>query len=47
MPLPLVKKGEKQDAYVARCMKVMGKEKRPAKQKLAICFQTFRNKKKK
>jgi len=45
MPLPKPKKYERQSEYVSRCMKKTSKEKRPQKQRLAICFSRFRKKK--
>ena len=50
MPLPTPKPGEKQDAYVSRCISVAtGHEKakpkdkrRPAKQVQAMCFERYR-----
>ncbi len=45
MPIS-VKKGESQKQFVARCMKVEALSDRPSKQSLAICFDTFRKRKK-
>lgn len=46
MPLPSVKKNEKESQYMQRCMTFLGDEKRPQEQKVAMCLTTFRNSKK-
>lgn len=43
MPLPSVKKNEKESQYMQRCMTFLGDEKRPQEQKVAMCLTTFRN----
>jgi len=50
MPIPNPKKNEKQNDYMGRCMDFLSKEdrtKRPQKQKVAICLNTYRNPKNK
>lgn len=43
MPVPKPRSGEKQDAFIGRCMKFMaGESGRPRDQQLAICFGTWR-----
>lgn len=43
MPLPGVKKNEKEAEYMQRCMTFLADEKRPNDQKVAMCMTTFRN----
>jgi len=50
MPIPNPKENEKQNDYMGRCMDFLSKEdrtKRPQKQKVAICLNTYRNPKNK
>jgi hypothetical protein len=50
MPIPQPKKNEKQNDYMGRCMDFLSKEdrtKRPQKQKVAICLNTYRGPQKK
>jgi len=50
MPIPNPKKNEKQNDYMGRCMDFLSKEdrtKRPQKQKVAICLNTYQNPKSK
>lgn len=50
MPIPQPKKNEKQNDYMGRCMDFLSKEdgtKRPQKQKVAICLNTYSNPKNK
>lgn len=48
MPVPKPKSGESQDDFISRCMSALADSDpdRPQKQRLAICFQTFRDAKK-
>lgn len=43
MPLPSVKKNEKESQYMQRCMTFVADEKRPQEQKVAMCLTTYRN----
>lgn len=50
MPIPQPKKNEKQGDYMGRCIDFLSKEdrtKRPQKQKVAICLNTFQGPQKK
>lgn len=49
MPIPQPTKGEKQGAYVSRCMKFFSGEDTDMdrKQQLAVCYSTYRRSKKK
>ena len=42
--IPMPDKGESQDAYVSRCMGVIGKENKPQDQLIAMCIGTYQNK---
>jgi hypothetical protein len=50
MPVPMPHSGEKQDAFMSRCMRMMhgenegkdSKSKRPQKQMVAICFSQWK-----
>jgi len=44
MPIPKPAKREKRDAFVERCMHKLKSEKRPRRQKIAICFSNWRKK---
>lgn len=46
MPLPSVKKDEKESNYMQRCMTFLADEERPNEQKVAMCLTTYRNSKK-
>lgn len=45
MPIPEPKSGENQNDYVSRCMSALKDDDKPQKQKVAICFTTWRQKK--
>ena len=42
MPIPSPKGKEAQDKFVARCMESLKDEKKDQKQKLAICYSTWK-----
>lgn len=48
MPLPRPKPREKQNSFISRCMKskVMKREFKTVKQRLAVCFSLYNSKKK-
>lgn len=46
MPIPKPNPGESRDDYISRCMSAQEGEDRDQEQKLAICFDTFRQSKK-
>jgi hypothetical protein len=46
LPIPNPKSGEKEDNYISRCMSALANDNKPQDQKLAICYNTFRNAKK-
>ncbi len=47
MPIPKPNTGETRDSYVERCMKAQEGDNTPQDQKLAICFENFRESTKK
>lgn len=44
MPIPSPRSGEKQDAFISRCMSAMKSEFPDQKQRAAVCFNAFRKK---
>jgi len=46
MPIPTVKKNEKEKDFISRCMKAIGDE-YPQKQALAICYSKWRDRNRK
>lgn len=46
MPIPKIKSGETEKDYIPRCMRAQEGEDKDQDQKLAICFDTFRESKK-
>lgn len=47
MPIPKPKKNEKQGEFISRCISAQSEENIPNKQKVAICFTTWKESKKK
>ena len=45
MPIPKPNTGEKEKEYMERCMKAQSSENKPNDQKLAICYNNFREEK--
>jgi len=47
MPVPKPRKGEKKAAFISRCVRTMARRdpKRPRKQRIAMCFSSWRRKK--
>ena len=45
MPIPSPKPNEKRDDFISRCMESLKDEKKSQKQKLAICYTTYKRKK--
>ena len=46
MPIPRPKSDEKQSDYISRCMLALSSDNKPQNQKLAICYNAFKNEKK-
>lgn len=47
MPIPNKQKGEKEQAFISRCMSVLKDENKPQDVKLAICYSKLKDAKKK
>jgi len=47
MPIPKPSNKEQKDKFISRCMESLKNEKAPQAQKLAICYTTYKNSKRK